>query len=97
MKPAKKNPHADLPCSWCKTIPSEAKKRHEGPHATWCPRYDPSWITERLVSEVAVLMGRKGGLAGRGAYLRSLTPEQRRAHQQKAAKASAEARKKSAG
>jgi|WetSurMetagenome_2_1015567.scaffolds.fasta_scaffold274397_3 hypothetical protein len=41
----------------------------------------------------AVALGRKGGLAGRGAYLRSLTPEQLRAHQQKAAKASWAARK----
>jgi hypothetical protein len=27
------------PCSWCNTIPIEAEKRHEGPHATWCVHY----------------------------------------------------------
>jgi hypothetical protein len=26
-------------CSWCNTDPDEAAKRHEGPHATWCPHY----------------------------------------------------------
>jgi hypothetical protein len=42
----------------------------------------------------AQALGKLGGLAGRGAYLRSLTPEQLRAHQQRAAQASAKARKK---
>lgn len=41
----------------------------------------------------AQALGKLGGLAGRGAYLRSLTPEQLRAHQQKAAKAGWAARK----
>ena len=44
----------------------------------------------------AQALGRLGGLAGRGAYLRSLTPEQLREHQQRAAQASAEKRRKSA-
>jgi hypothetical protein len=26
-------------CSWCHTVPSQAAAIHEGPHATWCPRY----------------------------------------------------------
>ena len=30
---------ADKPCFWCGTIPSEARQRYEGPHATWCPYF----------------------------------------------------------
>ena len=35
----------------------------------------------------AVALGRKGGLAGKGKYLKSLTPEQRKEQAQKAAAA----------
>jgi len=48
---------------------------------------------ERKPNKHAQALGKLGGLAGRGAYLRSLTPEQLRAHQQKAAKASANKRR----
>jgi hypothetical protein len=26
-------------CWWCNANAKEAEKRHEGPHATWCPYY----------------------------------------------------------
>lgn len=32
----------DLPCDWCKTDPTEARQRHEGPHATWCVHFRES-------------------------------------------------------
>lgn len=37
-------PYVDLPrskdeCRWCGTDSIKAAKRHEGPHATWCPHY----------------------------------------------------------
>lgn len=29
-------------CTWCGKDPDEAARHHEGPHATWCPRYRPA-------------------------------------------------------
>jgi len=32
-------PAGEPSCPWCKTDAIEAAKRHEGPHATWCPQF----------------------------------------------------------
>lgn len=43
-----------MKCFWCNTDPEAARMIHEGPHATWCPRYRTADLAARCYAELGL-------------------------------------------